>query len=50
MGQFGMEEAPGAHPVTPLLKEGSAVGLFSSGYSMIVCSDKFTPVCSSSPH
>lgn len=39
MGQFGMEEALGAHPVTPLLKEGSfpAQG--------VVWSDKFTPVC-----
>lgn len=26
MGQFGMEEALGAHPVTPLLKAGSVVG------------------------
>lgn len=28
MGQFGMEEALGAHPVMPLLKEGSVVSPF----------------------
>lgn len=28
MGQFGMEDTLGAHPVTPLLKEGSVVGPF----------------------
>lgn len=50
MGQFGMEEALGADPVMSLLKEGSVVSPSSSGCCIIVWSDKFTPVCSSSPH
>lgn len=31
MGQLGTEEALGAHPVTPLLKEGSVVAPFQLG-------------------